>query len=112
MFGSSDTQEAWERQCREAKASQRCLYAIAPLCSVLTHDGRRLMAGDEVQPARDFAAIPERTVREHGSHCIVSGSSVPVQLERLLRDGIVLERDGESIGAVTRSANYTETRLG
>jgi hypothetical protein len=88
--GSDDTEQAWLRQCRESPKPYP--FMVAPQSVVVTHDGRRLVAGDEVQLARDFAPIADRIDDSDGSRSIITGVSPQRQLDRLVEDGIVLAR--------------------
>jgi len=78
-----DTFEAARVSARE----RGIRYVIAPEQFLTTHDGRRLEAGDEVVPARDFVFVEK--VDQHG------GSSVTLptwrQLERLVFDGRIID---------------------
>lgn len=112
MFGNKATEQAWSLECVEARAHQVHPLAVAPQCTVITHDGRRLAPGDEVRLERDFVATQDRQVVEHGCWHTVSGSSSVLQLARLVADGIVLDRNGVTVPRVTGSANYVETRRG
>jgi len=95
MFGNEDTERAWALRCVEQRALQPVDLAVAPSCTVMTHDGRRLTEGDEVQLARDFIDVSDHTTTDHTGHrYLASGASAVVQLANLVEAGIVLDRRG------------------
>jgi hypothetical protein len=77
VFGSDSQREAWEAECRAARASQTTRFAVAPRCQVMTPSGRVLEAGQPV------------------SQVDLHGCSEPAWrvLERYVREARVLESD-------------------
>jgi hypothetical protein len=89
VFGDDKTRRAWVEECNQARYRQRCRYAIAPRAVFVTHDGRRLVAGDEFIPSRDLVHV-RYTEAWSGSHLLIERGVVQ-QLERLLGEETVLE---------------------
>ena len=77
QFGDDFTRQRYVRAVEQAWRAQTVRYAVAPLQRVPLPDGRSLEPGDEVTETM-----------------LAGGSEHPhVALQRLVRRGVVLERD-------------------
>ncbi len=77
-FGNPLSRRNWDKECIAALARQTVPYAVAPMTSVQSYDGKRLASGQEVRPTEHFSAL---------------NGDRDVQLRRLIEGGFVLAKE-------------------
>jgi len=86
LFGNDLARRSWDEACIAALERQTVPYAVAPLASVLTRDGRsRLGPGQEVRPTE---------------HLDARNGDLMIQMEKLVESGHVLARVFAKAGAL------------